>query len=535
MATLAEQLAKTLQAQGVRYVFGIPGGPSIPYMDAMRRNGIEFVLVSNEQSAGMMADVCGRLTGVPGVCHATFGPGATNLATGVGGALLDRSPLIAFTTEVKAADIGRKVQMNIDHQALFQPLTKWTTRLSRDNFKETVARAFSVATAEAPGPVHVGLPSDIDGEMPDSHVESYEKTVVALPDSASLAEAARLLQKAKKPLLAIGLTAARRGLHPALRAFVNKSNIPVVLTPMAKGMIADTHPCYAGVLFHSCSETVATVYRNADLVVGIGYDSIEFNYESWLPQAPLVHIDTEAADVTADCTIACEVIGDLGVSMEYLNKLSLPSYNWDLSEIQRNKEKLVRELTVTTDRCGPAAMMDVLRSVLPSDGILTADVGAHLHLLGQLWSVDEPQQFLMTNGWSSMGFGIPSAIGAKLCRPDRPVVCVTGDGGFLMNCGELMTARRLGINVVVVVLCDRNLSLIEVKQGWRQVPQYATTVNDGDYFAADSFLGVPVFKAHDAGEMKASLYKAFSTAGPAIVEALIDGSAYNNLITRSYK
>ena len=141
----------------------------------------------------------------------------------------------------------------------------------------------------------------------------------------------------------------------------------------------------------------------------------------------------------------------------------------------------------------------------------------------------------MTNGWSSMGFGIPSAIGAKLCRPDRPVVCVTGDGGFLMNCGELMTARRLGINVVVVVLCDRNLSLIEVKQGWRQVPQYATTVNDGDYFAADSFLGVPVFKARDEGEMKASLHKAFSTAGPAIVEAVIDGSAYKNLITRSYK
>ena len=200
MVTLAEQLIKSLQFQGVRYVFGIPGGPSIPYLEAMRKNGIEFVLVSNEQSAGIMADVCGRLTGVPGICHATFGPGATNLATGVGGALLDRSPLIAFTTEVKAADIGRKVQMNIDHQALFRPLTKWTTRLSRENFKETVTRAFQVAAAEAPGPVHVGLPSDIDGEMSDSIVGFYEKTATMPPNPDSLAATARLLQKVKKTI-----------------------------------------------------------------------------------------------------------------------------------------------------------------------------------------------------------------------------------------------------------------------------------------------------------------------------------------------
>ena len=280
---------------------------------------------------------------------------------------------------------------------------------------------------------------------------------------------------------------------------------------------------------------MATVYRQADLVIGIGYDSIEFNYESWLPQAPLIHIDTEAADVTADCEVACEVVGDMTVTMAYLNRLSLPAYNWDLLEIKQNKEKLFQTLTPPTDRCGPSEMIGALRDVLPPDGILTADVGAHVHLLGQLWTVDEPQRFLMTNGWSSMGFGIPSAIGAKLCRPDRPVVCVTGDGGFLMNCGELMTARRLGINVVVVVLCDRNLSLIEVKQGWRQVPQYATVVNSGEYFAADSFLGVPVFHACDAGEMKNALCKAFSTAGPAIVEAMVDGSVYKNLITRSYK
>jgi len=537
MATLAEELVKSLHALGVRHVFGIPGGPSIPYMEAMRQHGIEFVLVSNEQSAGMMADVFGRLTGIPGVCHATFGPGATNLATGIGGALLDRSPLIAFTTEVKEADIARKTQMNIDHQALYQPITKWTTRLSGSNFKETISKAFKIATSEMPGPVHIGLPSNIDGDLVDAAdvVDTFERGSIPLPDPCVLEAAAKMIKKAKKPILAIGLTAARLGLYHSIREFVNKNNIPVLLTPMAKGMIPATHPCYAGVIFHAQSDLVAPVYRDADLVVGIGYDSIEFNYESWMPNVPLIHIDTEPVDIPSQYDVACEVIGDLGAALSYLNSLTLPAYNWDLNHIKANKAKLLQSLMPRTAAFNPSDLIAVLQQVMPKDGIITADVGAHLHLLGQLWQTDEPNRFIMTNGWSTMGFGIPSAIGAKLCKPNSTVVGITGDGGFLMNCGELLTARRLGINVVIIVLCDRNLSLIEVKQDWKNVAQYGTALYEGEYFDADKFLGVPILKARDEGEMRASLLKAFSASGPVIIEAYVDGSVYKNLITRSYK
>lgn len=538
MATIAEELVKSLQAMGVRHVFGIPGGPSIPYMEAMRKQGVEFVLVSNEQSAGIMADVCGRLTGIPGVCHATFGPGATNLTTGVGGALLDRSPLLALTTEVKAADIGRKVQMNIDHQALFRPITKWTTRLSKENFRETITQAFRIATAEAPGPVHIGLPSDIDGiELkPDCAEAQFNKTTEQdAPSEESFSSAARLLQRAHRPVLAIGLTAARLGLQPEIRQFVDSNNIPVLLTPMAKGVIPDSHPCFAGVLFHAQSDRVATIYRQADLVIGLGYDSIEFNYESWMPQVPLLHIDTTPVDLPDGCAATSQMVGDLAASLRLLNSMGLPSYQWDLAQVSANKEAMFESLQPMTEVCSPAEIISVLQRMLPGDGILTADVGAHLHLLGQLWRSEEPGRFIMTNGWSSMGFGIPAAIGAKLCRPDKPVVCVTGDGGFLMNCGELLTARRLGINIVVVVLCDRNLSLIEVKQGWRQVPQYGTDLYQGEYFAADRFLGVPVLPVHDSGEMKQALQTAMGATGPVIIEAWVDGSVYKNMIARSYK
>ncbi len=537
MPTLAEQLANSFHALGVRHVFGIPGGPSIPYMEALRANGIRFVLTANEQSAAMMADVCGRLTGIPGVCHATFGPGATNLTTGVGGALLDRSPLLAFTTEVKAADLGRTVQMNIDHQALYKPLTKWTTRLSPANFRHTIADAFRIAAAEAPGPVHIGLPADLGGEIlaAGSAVTGFAKTILPPPDAKALAAAAALLQKAKRPILAVGLTAARLGLHRQLREFISRSGIPVLLTPMAKGVIADTHPCYAGVLFHARSDLAAAVYRQADLVVGLGYDPVEFNYESWMPAVPLLHIDTRPVDIAPGCDVAGDVTGDLAAAVACLNTLTLPRYAWDLDQVAANKRKIFQALAPRGDSFTPADAIAVLQDVLPPDGILTGDVGAHLHLLGQLWKVTEPGRFIITNGWSSMGFGIPSAIGAKLCRPDSPVVCVTGDAGFLMNCGELLTARRLGLSVVVVVLCDRSLSLIEVKQKRSGVPPYATDLYDGEYFAADRFLGVPVLQARDPAGMKAALQAALAAAGPAIIEAVVDGSGYDSLVAGSYK
>lgn len=537
MASLAQQLIKSFQALGVKHVFGIPGGPSIPYLEAMRENGVEFVLVSNEQSAGMMADVSGRLTGIPGVCHATFGPGATNLATGVGGALLDRSPLIALTTEVKDADIGRKVQMNIDHQALYKPITKWTTRLSGDNFKETVRKAFSIAVSEVPGPVHIGLPSNIDGAELDSDslVDTFDKGFIPSPDPLLLKEAEKVIKKAGKPILVIGLTALRLGLHQAIREFVNKNNIPVLVTPMAKGIISEDHPCYGGVIFHAESNIVAEIYRQADLVIGLGYDSIEFNYESWMPSVPLIHIDTEPVDITSEYDVACDITGNLADSTAYLSTLTLPAYNWDWEQIKAAKKKVQQALRPPTDTFTPSDLLTVLREVMPAEGIITGDVGAHLHLLGQLWKAQEPYRLIMTNGWSTMGFGIPSAIGAKICKPQRPVACITGDGGFLMNCGELLTARRLGLNVVIIVLCDRNLSLIEVKQDWNKVAQYGTRLYEGEYFAADKFLGVPILKVHDDSEMKASLLKAFATTGPVIIEAVVDGSGYKNLITRSFK
>ncbi len=537
MTTLAQGVAVALKEMGVKFAFGIPGGPSIPYMEAMKDNGIEFITVANEQSAGMMADVIGRLTGVPGVCHGTYGPGATNLSTGIGGALLDRSPLIAFTSEFKDEDYLRRIQMNIDHQALMAPITKWTTRLSNKHFNAIMTEAYTIATSENPGPVHIGLPSGTDSDeiaAEDLPIKLVSVPLVS-PKTADLEQAMAVIKKAKRPLLAVGLTAFRHGLHDPIREFALKHQLPVVLTPMAKGILPESSPCYAGVLFHAKSDIVANVYRQADLVIGLGYDSIEFNYETWMPNVPLIHFDTEGLDITADYEETYEVIGNLSESLDYLNSAALPEFEWDLNQVVENKKKLFASLVPETGTFNVSNAVVAIQEVLPEEAILTCDIGAHTHLLGQLWSVTETSRLIMTNGWSTMGFGIPSAIGAKLAEPETSVVCITGDGGFLMNSGDLVVARRRSLNVIIIVFVDEDYSLIKVKQEWKQVNQYSTFVIEGKFFDADKFLGIPVVKARTEEDLKTALSSALTEDGPVIIEAMVDGSVYSDLIIRDHK
>jgi acetolactate synthase-1/2/3 large subunit len=323
MATGAAVIAELLAEVGVRWVFGIPSGPWCPFMEAMRTGEVEFVLVSHEAAAGFMADVCGRLTGKPGACYGTLGPGATNLATGVGGAYLDRSPLLAFTTEARDAMRHRTLQMWIDHQALFRPLTKWTTTLRPATLRQDFARAVHIALSEVPGPVHLGLPEDLgDEEIPPGPLTIPALLRPPLPEPQQLAAVRRLLQQARRPLLAVGLSALRSGAWEPLRRFIDTQRLPAIFTPMAKGLLDEEHPCYAGVLFHGLSDIVAQTHQQADLVIALGYDPVEFNYEGWMPDAPLIAIDSVPADIDrAAYRVACELVCDLRAAMAQLAAL----------------------------------------------------------------------------------------------------------------------------------------------------------------------------------------------------------------------
>jgi acetolactate synthase I/II/III large subunit len=528
--TIAEYIADQLFNNGIRYVFGIPGGPSIPYLEAFRAAGIKFILTSNEASAGIMADVTARLTGIPGVCHATFGPGATNISTGVGGALLDRSSVIVFTSEIGELMINRTTQMNISHQKLFEPLTKATFRLTAGNVAEVMESALRLCRGSSPGPVHIGLPSDIS----DLEIDSTSGTGNIAEESFFQNDIRRmisLLDKSRRPLLAIGLTAARLDLSHELLTFLDICRIPVVLTPMAKGLISEDHPCYAGVLFHSLSDYLEELYEKTDLVIGVGYDPVEYNYESWMPDVPLIHFDVRVTDMPlGDNTV--QYIGPVVEWFDLIKNLNNSSIIFEQSVIEGIRNEMASVFDGFTGHFGPAAALKILMEELPEDIILTTDVGSHLHLAGQFWKTHGKRNIIMTNGWSGMGFGIPAALAVQINKPESTVACITGDGGFLMMAGELLTARRYNLPVIIIVFSDGELNLIRVKQSWKNIAPYGTVLYNGDLFGGDIFLGIKVLRADSHETMSLAVIEALSLNEPVIINAVIDPDDYNWLIVR---
>ncbi len=535
--TVAFAVAEALREIGVRHVFGVPSGGWVDYMEALRMTpGMEFVLTTHEGGAGMMADVCGRLTGAPGACFGTFGPGATNLATGVGGALLDRSPMIALTDEMPANMRGRVSQMGIDHQALFRPLTKNTTRLTPDAPRAILFDAARLALTEQPGPVHVGLPVGMSAQPAGAETVRFARP--DLPwhaDKASVDRAIGLFEKARRPVLAVGLSAVRAGVGDRIWTLAEKHSLPVVLTPMAKGMLPEDHRCYAGVVFHALSDIVGLTHQMADCVVAVGYDPVEFNFESWMPRVPLVNIDTVPADI--DSTAYPDVVnvtGSIPDSIRQLFDLAPKDTAWDFRRLAERRGDIFAKLAPPPGSFGPRAVLAILRDVLPPDGIMTCDVGAHTHLIGQAWRTPAPGLQIMTNGWSTMGFGIPSAIAAKLVHREKQVCTVTGDGGFLMTAGEIATAIRCNLNVVIVVLTDNDLALIRIKQERKGNPIYGTPVRERGTIGENIF-GAPVRTACDAVSFRKHLDAAFSSDGPVIVEAVVDSREYDSLVLKKDK
>nr|NKB60561.1 thiamine pyrophosphate-binding protein [Alphaproteobacteria bacterium] len=433
----ADLIVKTLKAAGIDYGFGIPSGNVLPLMEAMRTGDMEFVLTAHEGSAGFSADVMGRLTEKPGLCIATLGPGATNLSTGVGNAWLDRSPLIAITCNLNTDQLGRRIQMYIDHEALFKPITKASFALRPGNIVETLEKAVKMALSEPRGPVHIDLPEDVAlAAATETAPRSITQAAYsAAPADSALAKAEELIAKAKYPIAVLGSSAMRMQNMDLLRDFVERNGIPFATTTMAKGLIDEDHALSIGCIERARRQVQRAFLRGADLIIGLGYDTIEVEYEAWIGDVPLLQIDIEAVDTDGSVEIACEVTGDLDSSLSQLNAFDPAQNDWTDDIISSHRKAFHDSLRPPSENFAPHHVIDIVRSALPREGILTFDVGAHTHQIASQWTAHSPRSFLITNGWSSMGFGLPSAVSAKLARPDLPVVCILGDGCFQMTCG----------------------------------------------------------------------------------------------------
>src|SRR3984893_1293758 len=528
----ADLIVATLRANGITRGFGIPSGNVLPLMEAMRKGGVEFVLTAHEGSAGFAADVTGRMTGAPGLCIATLGPGATNLATGIGCAYLDRSPMIAITCNLNTDQLGRRIQMWIDHHALFKPITKATFRLEPGCVAETVTQAIALALREPKGPVHLDLPEDVALAATNEELAppAQPGKLAAAPDAA-LARAAELIAAAKRPIAVVGATAMRIADPRMLRNLIERHNLPFATTTMAKGMIDEDHPLSLGCIERACRQVQRKFLRTADLIVGLGYDTVEVEYEAWIGDVSLLQIDIEPADVGPGVKLAHQVIGDLDSSFRRLAMRLASANGWQQDEIAAHRRAFQAALRPASGAFTAHAAIDAVRRTLPHDGILAFDVGAHTHQIASQWTAHAPKTFLITNGWSSMGFGLPAAIAAKLARPDLPVVCVIGDGCFQMTCGEVAAAKRLGLTLPVVVLDYKWLALIKVKQMRRQFPLYGTELQPEEYREPPAhYFGVPAIGVRSAGDLEAAVTTALAAAGPSVIEAVVDSDHYMDTV-----
>ena len=528
-----ELIVATLRAAGITHGFGIPSGNVLPLIEAMRTGGIEFALTAHEGSAGFAADAMGRLTGRPGFCIATVGPGATNLATGVGDAFLDRSPMIAVTCNLNTDQLGRRIQMGIDHHALFAPITKATLPLREGSVASTLEQALKIALSEPVGPVHLDLPEDVAvAEAGEVVPPIPEGTRYAPAAQAAIDEGARIVAGARRPLAVIGASAMRIASVDPLLAWIERNQIPFATTTMAKGLIDEDHPLSIGCIERARRQVQRTFLARADLIIGLGYDTIEVEYEAWIGATPLLQIDIEPVDTDGSVTVACEVTGDLSSSLESLRRHDAAANDWRTEEIAAHKKAFQDSLRPASAAFCPHQAIDAVRAALPADGILSFDVGAHTHQIASQWSAHAPKTFLITNGWSSMGFGIPAAIGAKLARPGVAVAALIGDGCFQMTCGEVATAKRMGLTLPIVVLNDRWLGLIQIKQHRRQFGVYGTSLEGTNPVNRDfaqppaHYFGVPAIGVDSAPMLEDAVRAALGAEGPTVIEAMVDPAHY---------
>lgn len=523
----SDLIVHVLERAGVRWVFGVPSGPVLPLIEALRRSPIEFILTASETSAGFMASTVGSLTGVPGVCVSTVGPGATNLTTGVGAAWLDRAPVLAITCNVATPWLGRRTQMRIDHNALFKPISKATFALRGGRVGATLARAIRIATAEPPGPVHLDFSEDV-ALLKAGKVGESPPWISRLPNLSGeiVHTVTKALKTARRPLLVIGLTFARSEEPLKLLGFIERAKMPFVTTLHAKGFLPESHPFWAGVIGRARRTDIKAFTDQADLILAVGYDPIEINYEEWAGKVPIVHISSEAAERGKNLKFLWNKACDLDAAIQALSEIDGTPHCRNAQELAVHRRAFARALRPRCDGFAPHQALDILRDRLPADGILAYDVGAHTHQIASQWRTDFPKSLLATNGWSSMGYGMPAAFAAKLVFPDRAIACVVGDGGFQMTVGELSLARRRNLDLPVIVLNDGWLGLMKVKQERKHYALSGVRLGEPPDSPAHYF-GVPCRPAKTADEFRAALDWAFALGGPGVVEAFVDAEAYS--------
>ncbi len=527
----AQLFVKCLEVEGVEYVFGVPGEENAHFIMALENSPIPFILTRHEQGAAFMADVYGRLTGKASVCLGTLGPGATNLMTGVADANMDRSPVVVITGQADSRRQHKESHQNMDVVGMFTPVTKWASPIiNPENIPEVVRKAFKLAETEKPGACHIELAEDI-AVQPTSNVPIPSMRLRrAVPDDKIVNQAMDLIRQAKRPVILAGNGAIRKRASKQLREFAQSTGIGVINTFMGKGAVSRHAPYGLFTIGLQAKDLIACAIDAADLVITLGYDLVEYHPHLWNKGSAkkIVHIDFLPVEVDEDYRVDVEVVGDLAHTLWMLNeRVKNKPLRFDIHQHQTIREEILTEFAMHKDdhtrgSIRPQKVLWDAREALGPHDILLSDVGAHKMWVARYYQCDEPNTCLISNGFCSMGFALPGAIAAKMVYPDRRILAICGDGGFLMNVQEMETAKRLGTNIVVIVWEDGGYGLIS----WKQDNQFNRHTNlsfgNPDFVKLAESFGWAGFRVENSVDVAPTLEKAFHADNPALVVMPID-------------
>lgn len=523
----ANLVVECLKAHGVTSLFGYPGGAIMPVYDAIYDSGLDHLLCRNEQGAAMAAIGYARATGKTGVCIATSGPGATNLVTGLGDALMDSIPIVAITGQVASAFIGTDAFQEADVLGLSLACTKHSFIVQNiDELPEIIAKAFQIAQSGRPGPVLVDIPKDVQFAPTLLSPIVYEKVAAKVQNPAALAQAKALLAQAKRPILYVGGGVGMADGVQAVRSFLDVANIPSVSTLKGLGTIPPQHPLYMGMIGMHGTKAANYAVQECDLLIACGArfdDRVTGKLDTFAPHAKVIHIDIDVAEINKLRKSDVALQGDLIEAVTALTQpLEIESWRADVRKLKADFDFSYQE-NVGEGEIDPWALLHTLSQRKPQNAIITTDVGQH-----QMWSAQHmqhyaPENYITSAGFGTMGFGLPAAAGAVKARPTDPTIVITGDGSFMMNIQELGSIKRGNLPVKILLLDNQRLGMVRQWQSLFFHGRHSQTILDDnpDFVMLANAFDIPAERIEKAGEVSAALDRLLNSKGAYLLHVCI--------------
>ena len=532
---------KALEAENVEYVFGIPGEENLDFLESLRTSSIKLILTRHEQGAGFMGATYGRLTGKPGVCLATLGPGATNFVTAAAYAQLGAMPMMMITGQKPVKHSKQGHFQIVDIVDMMKPLTKYTKQIvSADNIPARVREAFRRATEERPGATHLELPEDIAHDETDATVLPASHVRRPVADEKSILYAIEAIANAKRPILMIGAGANRKTTSKMLREFIDTLGIPFFTTQMGKGVVDEHNPLWLGNAALSDGDFVHRAIEHADCIINVGHDVVEkppFFMRKGL--RTVIHVNYCSAEVDTVYFPQIEVVGDIANTIWRMKQRLEKQAHWDFSFFTKVRRELFNHLALGADDerfpIYPVRMVKEIREAMPEDGIVCLDNGMYKLWFARYYLCNQPNTLLLDNALATMGAGLPSAMAAKMVYPMRKVVAVSGDGGFMMNSQELETAVRLNLNITQIVLRDNAYGMIKWKQANMNFPNFGMDMGNPDFVKYAESYGAHGWRPNSVKEFREILEKTLTTPGVHLIELAVDYSDNDRVLNKEIK